>query len=43
MENDTVVDVQAETEPDESMTDDDLLATSDKGTGLGIKDGSSNT
>ena len=43
MENDAVVDVQAETDPDEMMADDDLLAATDKGSGLDIKDGSSNT
>jgi len=43
MENDTLVDVQAETEPDEAIADDDLLAATDKGSSLGIKDGSSNT
>ena len=41
MENDAVVDMQAETDLDESTTDDDLLAATHKGEG--ITDGTSNT
>jgi hypothetical protein len=41
MEKDIAVDVQAETDPDETMADDDLLAVAEKG--QGITDGTSNT
>jgi hypothetical protein len=41
MENDAVVDMQADTDLDESTTDDDLLAATHKGEG--ITDGTSDT
>jgi hypothetical protein len=41
MEKDAVVDMQADTDLDESTTDDDLLAATQKGEG--ITDGTSNT
>lgn len=41
MESDAVVDVQAETDPDEALADDDLVAVTEKG--KGITDGTSNT
>ena len=41
MENDSAVDMQAESDPEETTLDDELLAEQPKG--LGIQDGTSNT